>query len=525
MTDELLDATPRKRIYKSIISDYGLKTSISELIDNAIDVSLATRGGPTLRIQIDIDEDQQSISIKDNAGGVKESDLRKLISPGDSSTPGNSSTIGIFGVGSKRSVVALAQSINISSRYRKEKTFRIHYDDDWLASDSWDLPYTRTSPINASSTIIQLSNLRFRLSKDDIEDLEIHLNETYALFLIDDKIEIYVNQRPISPVKFDQWAFPIEAPPQEFTKVVKSSDGLAKIKVKITAGLTYERGSIAGNYGAFVYCNKRLIARALKSPEIGFTSGIAGVPHPKMSFARVIVELDGAAEYMPWESNKSGINYNHFLFQTIRNDIVQATKQFTRISTNLGPEYKEKIEPFKSGTIQKQRLKRDEYIRPSKLPSIPIGKPQYKSSVIEMNKSMSVKKPWTKGLYEGIIAEDLISKQKKLEQRNRIGLIVLDSTLEIAFKEYLANEQNPPIGDSKLNAILKNRIEVHNEVEKKILTGDEVWQKIHYYYKLRCDLIHKRANTTIVDSDIQIYREIVKKILRKLFGVKFPKDN
>ncbi len=34
---ETIDATPNKRIYRSIIADYDLKTAICELVDNALD--------------------------------------------------------------------------------------------------------------------------------------------------------------------------------------------------------------------------------------------------------------------------------------------------------------------------------------------------------------------------------------------------------------------------------------------------------------------------------------------------------
>jgi hypothetical protein len=47
---DLIDATPNKRIYRSIIADYDLNTGISELIDNAIDVWSTLTGGPDLKI-------------------------------------------------------------------------------------------------------------------------------------------------------------------------------------------------------------------------------------------------------------------------------------------------------------------------------------------------------------------------------------------------------------------------------------------------------------------------------------------
>ena len=168
---DLIDATPSKRIYRSIIADYDLNTAVCELIDNAIDIDTLRQGGPKLKILINIDIEQQSITIEDNAGGVKENNLKKLISPGDTTTAGNSSTIGIFGVGSKRAVVALAQDIKITTRHLKEKTFRLEYDDDWLINDSWELPYYNIDPINASTTKIELSKLRFHVDEEMVDEL------------------------------------------------------------------------------------------------------------------------------------------------------------------------------------------------------------------------------------------------------------------------------------------------------------------------------------------------------------------
>jgi hypothetical protein len=106
----------------------------------------------------------------DNSGGVVVTELRKLISPGESSTTGEDSTIGVFGVGSKRAVVALAQHVQITTRYQTSNTYRITYDDEWLKSDSWELPYSLVEDgLPASTTSIQLSRLRFKIDRDITE--------------------------------------------------------------------------------------------------------------------------------------------------------------------------------------------------------------------------------------------------------------------------------------------------------------------------------------------------------------------
>src|SRR5687768_9029301 len=74
MNSKLLDATPEKRIFLSIISEYDLKRSLCELIDNAIDL-WSKKKRADLVVNILADDQQQSISIEDNAGGIEEANL------------------------------------------------------------------------------------------------------------------------------------------------------------------------------------------------------------------------------------------------------------------------------------------------------------------------------------------------------------------------------------------------------------------------------------------------------------------
>ena len=72
---EVIDGTPEKRSFLSLISDYNLKIGIFELVDNAID--FWTRGGATSKLHIDIrlDADRQVLSVRDDAGGVQRKDI------------------------------------------------------------------------------------------------------------------------------------------------------------------------------------------------------------------------------------------------------------------------------------------------------------------------------------------------------------------------------------------------------------------------------------------------------------------
>src|SRR5258708_646655 len=97
-------------------------------------------------------------------------------------------------------------------------------------------------------------------------------------------------------------------------------------------------------------------------------------------------------------------------------------------------------------------------------------------------------------IYEGVIAADLIAKQH-LEQRNRIALIVLDSTLEITFKEFLVHDSGKHYTDAELLNVFRTRHTVHTEIKKypKVKLSADTWKKIAYFSDLRNKFIHQRA--------------------------------
>ena len=119
---DTLDATPSKRLYQSIIADYDLNKSICELVDNGLDVWARRGRSKPILIEIFLNKTQQTITVKDNAGGLRQSEMRHIVAPGETGTKETDETIGIFGVGTKRAVVALAQDIHITTRFPKETT-------------------------------------------------------------------------------------------------------------------------------------------------------------------------------------------------------------------------------------------------------------------------------------------------------------------------------------------------------------------------------------------------------------------
>jgi hypothetical protein len=521
-----IDVKPSKRIYRSIIADYDLNKSVCELIDNAIDLWVKSGKKEKIKIDINLDKQQQIILIKDNVGGIKNEELKIIVAPGHTTNKMSEETIGFFGVGSKRAVVALSQYIIITSRYKDYETYQIEYDDKWLEEeDNWELPIYKVSDIEKSCTHIELLKLRYLIDQKSIDDLVKHLSCIYAKFFQNSNIKIIVNTLEITPTTFENWAYPPSYLPQKFPfKIHTTYDEY--VNVEILAGLT-NISSPSGEYGVYIYCNDRLIARALKDYTVGFEKGIIGLPHPSISLARIFVFIKGPAYLMPWNSSKSGIFENNEVFKKIREKLIEIVKYYTKLSRSLEGKWLEEVFKYDSGEIIENKLDDIKDIKLRNLPEIPRSRFSYEDSINSLNKKVSHDKPWVKGLYESIIAADYIFK-KSFSQKNRISLIILDSTLEITLKEFLINESGGSYSNKRLLELFNDRSQVVNEVKKYTMNNSKwgkIWTKANYYYNLRCKLIHEKASPQISDEEINSYRSVVEKVLNKLFGLKFQIQN
>ncbi|AKH76255.1 ATP-binding protein [Leptospira interrogans] len=521
---EFQDATPSKAVFKSIIADYDAKAAICELIDNSIDVWSLKRAQDALNIDVTIDIQRQVIKITDNAGGIKKDDLHHIVGPGHSSNDSNESIIGIFGVGSKRAVVALSPHTIIKSRFKKQPTYSVEITDDWLKDENWKFPVYEISNVSENSTEIEMTKIRDILSGQSIRDIKDHISAIYSKILTNKSINLKLNGERIKPLYFDkEWSHNPDVPPKGFDWTARV--GGEEVSVKITGGLIAEGGDSGhGEYGVYIYCNNRLIVRSLKTPEVGFSKGQVGVPHNSISLARVIVEIDGPAEQMPWNSSKSGVDIKHKVFQLIREKIIDVIKHYTSASRNLFPERETKVAPFKQGRVNFEKIHSISEIEKSALPIIPKLKKRMPDKVKDLNLSLAKSEPWIVGTYEVVVMAEGI-KSKSYETKNRIILILLDSSIEIAFKDYLTYKVKTHFyTDAALAKIFEKRHLVHQEIRKYssgVLDSSD-WNNIDYYYRLRCDLVHKRASATVLDSDITKFTVLAKKIHRKLLGVKYP---
>jgi len=519
-----LNATPHKRIFWSIISDYDLKTAVCELVDNAIDVRARTQEVVPLEIWVDICHLSQTIRITDTAGGVGEDELAVLVSPGGSGNDPMGKSIGVFGVGSKRAVVALAQQTSIQTRKHDGRSFQIDVTDAWLASEEWDIPVYEIPPIDDGTTIVELTKLRNPLSEKDTVELRDHLSATYAYFLEDERTKLYFNGSPISPAKFETWAYPPGHEPRR-VESIKDYGESGLMLFRVTGGLITDRLPELENYGVYIYCNGRLIARELKTRDVGyFNSAEAGVPHPDASICRVIVQMEGPARLMPWTSAKNSVNADSEAFREVRPIIVKLLSHFTTLSRRTKNDWENQIFTHSTGEIQYQAVDDVISAKQVKLAPLPRARRTVTEQLRKNNIEVIVQKPWTLGLLEAIAATEVIKRQR-FDTGNRMSLIFLDSNFEIALKEFIVHSPSlfPPsiYADAKIKEVFKFRHQVVAEVAGKVPIPQDLLDRASHYYAMRNKLIHERASATVSDNDIKNYRNAIEEILTILFDLRF----
>jgi len=259
--------------------------------------------------------------------------------------------------------------------------------------------------------------------------------------------------------------------------------------------------------------------KEVKDREVGYISRYAGIPHSDASLARVIVKINGSARLMPWNSTKSAINFRSSIFQGLIPILMPVVTDFSSLSRRLKGDWDDKVFRHKIGEMKYLDIENVNEVRKSFLPPLP----KVRKSVIDHLQKKNLKvihdKPWVVGLLDSLAVESIITRQR-IETKNRISLIVLDSTFEIALKEFIVHAEGLNRMGKTLEDLFKNRDQVIKVVQQKITFKKETLRRIKHYYLMRCKLIHEKATLDVTDGDIKNFRKAIEECLKLLFGIK-----
>lgn len=511
-----LNAVPSKRLFLSIIADYDLNKSICELVDNAFD--MWTRSGRTggITIAVTLDRAENRIVVEDDAGGIPRDNLTFIVGPGQSGSNATDSTIGIFGVGTKRAVVALAKDVRIITRVPNHDTFQVEFDDEWLEDEDWALPLFQVAEIPAGRTRVEMARLRVGIEAQAEKLLSSHLGATYAKFLVMPGVTISLNGETIVPRFFDQWSFPPQFGPRRYSGKLRTPQS-REVALEVVAGLSNESSPASGEYGVYFYCNDRLVAPAMKSIDVGFAKGLAGLPHPKVSLTKVIVSITGDAGAMPWNSSKSDISTNHHTFLALHKWLVNVVSDYARISRVWMGSWPEKVFAYRQGEIAEYPIEEAIEANRSFVPDAPPSRQRLPERVAKTNQKVAKRKPWVVVLYEGVVAAVSIAKQP-LDNANWLALNLLEVTLVAAFKAWLVNESVDDISDAELRKLLRDP-RPSARLRELIPLSEDDWDEVARHRR-QIDLLTFGATTPVVrDEDLIAAERLVKRTLKTLFKV------
>jgi hypothetical protein len=236
--------------------------------------------------------------------------------------------------------------------------------------------------------------------------------------------------------------------------------------------------------------------------------------------ARVIVSLQGAAKDMPWNSTKSAISFGHATFKGFQDSLIQVLSYYSSISRSFRGRWQEGVFRYDSGKLQRLKIKDIQQIKKVYLPPKPKVLKHRIDHLRENNQQIIRERPWTVGIVEAIAAVDLIRKQK-FQTKNRIALLLLDSSFEIALKEFIVHTDGLDLGARSLSQLFRHRDAVIRVVQQKVTIDDVTLRKIRHYYGKRNKLIHEEATQDVIDDDIANYEETVQQVLTLLFSLQF----
>lgn len=134
---------------------------------------------------------------------------------------------------------------------------------------------------------------------------------------------------------------------------------------------------------------------------------------------------------------------------------------------------------------------------------------------IQKENNINQNSPWTRGIIDGLTGAKLLLNSS-IESKNRLALILLDSTLEIAFKDYLMYVKGIKNIDKNT---LRNREQLHKLVKKHTTFGNEVWESVSYFYLKRCDLYHEDSGKTIMDKGLFDFFNLLILVVDDLFSI------
>ncbi len=354
-TSKSADFTPTKRFFVDMLTrDIDLEDAILDLLDNCLDgVARSQKKDPEninyAGYKVKINFDAKKFSIVDNCGGIPISSAEYAFRMGrPASAPvENLATVGVYGIGMKRSIFKIGRHCEIKTHHAQDDGFSVIINENWLSSDAdWLIPLQHSMfQEQENGTCIEITKVQPSVSskfKNKAFQTTLINKIIYAYsYIIAKGFEVKVNGQLINPVpvsmrfedKKDGSGKAIQ--PYIYTGIV--DDVEVKLIVGFYSPLVTEKEEDeekqqtrydTKNAGWTIVCNDRIVVYKDKTELTGWGSDFARYHTQFISISGIVYFKSKEPEKLPITTTKRGVDVTSPLFLKVRKQIIEGTKLF-----------------------------------------------------------------------------------------------------------------------------------------------------------------------------------------------------
>ena len=343
--DKNADAMPTKDFFVRMITrDISLEDCILDLIDNCLDGArrqLAARNGGAgdmhtyegFRATLQIG--QENFRIEDNCGGIGIANAidyafhfgRRPDAPKEEDY-----AIGLYGIGMKRAILKIGQTIAIHSSTEDEGFLCTINVGQWLRHNTWEFDMDDADLIVGTGTTITITDFNTGIAEEFNDNAFINrlsrmVSRDYAMFL-DKGFKISINGKDLTG-----YGYAVKEG-DEF-KSHRTSYQDEGVNVEIIAGMAApppsdlepsDRPEI-GYSGWFVLCNDRVVLPADHTEHTVW--GNEGFPvwhYQYNGFMGMAIFSSSDPNLLPWTTTKRDVDESSPLYRRAVNKMKEATR-------------------------------------------------------------------------------------------------------------------------------------------------------------------------------------------------------
>jgi len=323
---ETVSFYPTKKLFIEVLTrDISIRDCIFDLLDNSVDSYTRRNLKGTRQIQVSFNAD--SFSIRDNCGGISKKELLdEVFRLGVVDTGVQARTIGIYGIGLKRSIFKIGRDIILETDDGDDYC-KLVIDDDWIKDeDNWTIPLRETSAsrLNGNKPYTRIHITKIIDEAKDLftapffdSNLKKNASIYYSWFINEQEIDFIINEEKIS-------GYEIKVKTSDDYKPVRCQEDFEDIGIEIICWIDVSdveerrkrREKVENGWNVFM--NKRLIVLGDTSALSGWTGERQHLPqyHPIFNQFRGIVLLSTEKPYkLPVNTLKNNFNPESRIYQ------------------------------------------------------------------------------------------------------------------------------------------------------------------------------------------------------------------